>query len=158
MCSSLAIVIRSKFLPMGSVHDPSSMLMAGWGVTDNLNSCQSWAALQNSIWLVKRTCALHPSPSQERNPRKDVKSDKLGPNPSSMSQYPHLYNTGFQNPFHVVEGNTDLERYVKGLAQCWHRRGSVKVGSPTFPLPMSHPLILSQQAIAQIQSSLKQTV
>lgn len=153
MCSSLALMIRSKFLLMGSVHDPSSTLMEGWGVTDNLNSCLSWGALQNSIWLVKHTCALHPAPSQERSRRK---SETLGPNPSSMSPYPHLYNMDFPKPLHVVEGSTDSESYVQKPSTVLTQK-SVKVSSPTFPLPTSQPLNLSQHATAQIQSSWKQT-
>lgn len=110
-------------LLMGAVNNPSPILMAGCGVTDNLNSCQSWAALQDSIWLVKHTHALHPAPSQERTWRKDMKSDKLGSSPSCMPHNTLSYNMDSQNPFHVVEGSIHFKSDVRGLAQCLMHKG-----------------------------------
>lgn len=100
-------------LLMGTVTNPSSTLVAGCGVTDNLNSCQSRAALQNSIWLVTHTHALHPAPSQERTGRKDVKSDTPGSSPSCMPHHILSYDMGFQSPFHVVAGSIHFQSRVK---------------------------------------------
>lgn len=136
MCSSLALMIRSKFLLMGSVHDPSSTLMEGWGVTDNLNSCLSWGALQNSILLVKHTCALHPAPSQERSRRK---SETLGPNPSSVSPYPHLYDMDFPKPLPVVEGSTDSESYVQKPSTVLTQKSQSRSAAPPFLFPRASP-------------------
>lgn len=120
-------------LLMGTVNNPSPILMVGCGVTDNLNSCQSWAALQNSIWLVKHTHALHPAPSQERTRRKDMKSDKLGSSPSCMPHNILSYYMDSQNPFHVVEGSIHLKATWEDLAQClMHKRDSVS--NPAFRL------------------------
>jgi hypothetical protein len=79
----------STWTPASAGDCQQSIIPANGGrpVTDNLNSCQGWAALQNSIWLVKRTCAPSPSPSQERAGRKDTRSDTLGLDPHSGLPY-----------------------------------------------------------------------
>ena len=76
-------------LPTGTVSHHSHRLMSGGGVTDHLSNCQSRAALPDSIWLVKCTCALSPPrPPRERSRRKAMESDKRGPSPSP-SPPPH---------------------------------------------------------------------
>lgn len=122
---------------MGTVNNPSPILMAGRGVTDNLNSCQSWAALQNSIWLVKHTHALHPAPSQERTRRKDMKSGKLGSSPSCMPHSILSYNMDSQNPSFVVKGSIHFKSHVRGpstVPDAQERSGSQSPClSPGFP-------------------------
>lgn len=137
-------------LLMWTVNHPSPILMAGCGVTDNLNSCQSWAALQNSIWLVKHTHALHPAPSQERTRRKDMKSGKLGSSPSCMPHNTLGYKMDSQNPFHVVQGSIHFKSHVRvpsTAPDAWKRPGE----SLTLPVPSPvERLNLSQHAISKV--------
>lgn len=122
MCASLALMIRSKFLLMGSAHNPSSMLMEGWGVTDNLNSCLSWGALQISIWLVKCTCALHPAPSLKKEAGGSQKHWDPIPAPCLNIL---IYTIWISKSLSMSQREALTESAMcKSLAQCWHRRVS----------------------------------
>lgn len=87
--------LRAGPLLTETVNHPSSWLMVGCSVTDNLNSRQSCTALQIPYGVCKAHMCSRPIPLQRTSWEERCKSDTLGLGPRSGLQYAHMRRPHF---------------------------------------------------------------